>query len=106
MFGGKRVHHSFACVSSVVTNLVGVVTRPSTSPVPFCVCGVKGSTPMRLVSFVSIVRGATNGATVGRVVNVRPKSIMYACTSANQLRGSFNCGPSASVRRKVRGFCS
>lgn len=105
--GRNSVCHSFACISSVIANVRGVLYGPPGRGRlnSHCgVCGVNGRGPRRLVRFVRILRGTLNGATRGRCLPVRPNSICRACTSIDRLRHSFSFGPRAPVRSKLKGF--
>lgn len=69
--------------------------------IPCGVCGVNGSRPMGLVSFVGAVRRIVKCSTGGVFLPVRPNSICRACTSAAALRRRLGFGPGAPVRRKI-----
>lgn len=122
VFGCNGYGHSFACISSVIRNIIHIVGgtpsgggNRSNLPVPPCtICGVNGRGPRGLLSFIrvldrrlmetGILLRSCSFRTRGRLIPVRPNSIPIACTSADTLRHSFKCGPDASLEANLQGF--
>lgn len=122
VFGCNGYQHSFACISSVIRNVLHIVrntpsgrAKRSNLPIPPCtICGVNGKRPRGLLRFIAVLRRrllqtgilptSCSFRSRGRLIPVRPNSIPIACTSATTLRHSFNCGPSAPLHRNLHQF--